>query len=266
MFSKLSIFVLSFITKVSYSCTVPAGSELIQNPTYTTYVDLPISWSWNENGTNIVKMNYRKSKNYMTQYDQYQKLNDAVQRIEDDVTVAVKQALTNMGISMNGASFQLDMKNTILPEMCLVTFQDIFSYCLQDSSQSEGTTTTSSGNVQTTTIDASTTTEISTTTVFVPRKKRSLSTQGSGLSCSQNFYVTEGSSIKYYIEDISTFNCQNFDGYTNLQPSPVKLVFTTTNTPLYFDFYYDLLGDKIRSILSQQGVQFTSPINRNTNF
>uniref|UniRef100_A0A0K0DY41 Lipoprotein n=1 Tax=Strongyloides stercoralis TaxID=6248 RepID=A0A0K0DY41_STRER len=215
------------------ACTIPAGSQLVQNPTYQAYVFLPKAWTWDSNYTSS-NQGYRKISASIIGSTIQQTSPDAVIKIIDtDVRNIVKDVIKNMGLNFAGANFTLATVANEIPKMSLITFDQVtYELSKKLSNGITGTSTTSKPQT----------------------------------NICKECYVLENNSVKYYIKDFDSINPENiFDPSTGLVPYSQLLTFKTTNTPLYYDFYWDILGDRIRTALQNEGVIFDSTMKTNSN-
>ncbi|CEF69536.1 Hypothetical protein SRAE_2000418400 [Strongyloides ratti] len=225
------------------ACTIPAGSKLVQNPNYQAYVFLPKAWTWDSNSSSA-SIAYRRNSASIIGSTNQQTSPDAVLKIIDtDVRNIVNDVIKTLGLNFAGANFTLSTTVNEIPKMSLVTFDQVI-YELSKKTQNEKS------------IDSGTTKSPQPTSV---------PTNTSSITCKE-CYVLENNSVRYYIKDFDTINPENiFDSSTGLVPYSQLLSFKTTNTPLYYDFYWDILGDRIRTALQNEGVIFDSTMKVSSN-
>uniref|UniRef100_A0A0N5C0S2 Secreted protein n=1 Tax=Strongyloides papillosus TaxID=174720 RepID=A0A0N5C0S2_STREA len=225
------LFVFLINLALFEACTIPAGSQLVQNPTFQAYVFLPISWTWDSSSAPANK-NFRKiSASIIGSTVQQTSPDDVIKIIDTDVRSVVKDVIKNMGIALAGSNFSLTTTAKEIPEMSLITLEQLIAEISKQTSNGGGTTPSTSNTIKCT-------------------------------EC----YVLENNSVRYYAKDITKVRPENiFDSATGLVPYSQLLTFNTTNTPLYYDFYWDIFGDRIRTALQNEGVIFDSTMKAGSN-
>uniref|UniRef100_A0A0N4ZJD0 Secreted protein n=1 Tax=Parastrongyloides trichosuri TaxID=131310 RepID=A0A0N4ZJD0_PARTI len=229
-------FILISVSLLVDSCTIPAGSKLLQNPTFKAYVFLPKSWTWDTTSSSP-SVGIRKKFSLIGGTGSQQTSPEAViTTIDGDIRSVVKDVVKNMGLNFFGANFSLTTPASQIPQMPLITIDQVIDYCL-------------STQVTNKAIDNNLVEEPTTET---PTSKP--------FTCTE-CYVMEENSVKYIIKDITKIQCADiFDTTSGMVPYSQLLTFKTENTPLYYDFYWDILGDRIRTALQKEGIIFDSPM------
>uniref|UniRef100_A0A0K0FVE5 Secreted protein n=1 Tax=Strongyloides venezuelensis TaxID=75913 RepID=A0A0K0FVE5_STRVS len=213
------------------ACTIPAGSQLVQNPTFQAYVFLPISWTWDSSSAPASNTFRKISASIIGSTVQQASSDDVIKIIDTDVRSVVKDVIKNMGIVLAGSNFSLNTAANEIPEMSLITLEQLIAKISKPTTNVVGSTPST------------------------PSTK----------NCTE-CYVLENNSVKYYVKDITKVNPDNiFDSTTGLVPYSQLLTFKTTNTPLYYDFYWDIFGDRIRTALQNEGVIFDSTMKAGSN-